>query len=300
MSNNQSPIPSIVDAKITTPVVAIIALLLGYDYFAERTYSSNPWLVLGTVAVLILFSLSHFIPALKYGENHALYIFLYYLFFTWLIVFIVPTLTPYTFLIIVPAYLADYYFKTSGFMLINIGFIISLFVSAASQDLLVEISDISQVIREFIIVTLITLCIIYGVRGVRNQRVQAIDRLTDTQALKDKYQAMLDTQEKPAVLIDELGGIHIYNNAFQKITKNKGDMRELRIDNRLKLESEDKLPVSLLKLLAKKHNKDGIDLTLVSDDNSRIPVNIKIKKSYIKDSNYGGKFYVLMLNEAIE
>ena len=106
---------SLISARVATPLVLMSCFLLVINFLTGQTFTKNPYLLGFTVAIISLFSLSHFIPQLKFTKIHSFYITTYHIIFALIIIFIAPVLSYYLVLWILLAYLAEFYFQKKAY-----------------------------------------------------------------------------------------------------------------------------------------------------------------------------------------
>ena len=81
------------DAKTTSPMAIVASLLILVSYYFDLSYSKNIWLISATVAVIILFALSNYIPKLQFSRNHLPYLISYHCALAFMLIFVMPTLS---------------------------------------------------------------------------------------------------------------------------------------------------------------------------------------------------------------
>ena len=290
VQDNQKNV-SLFDATVTTPVVILISALLFLDFYNGKTFSTNPYIVISTATVLALFALSNLLPASRYTELNGLYIFLYYLFISWIIIVISPKYSAYGFMFIIPGYLSEYYYRAKGLILISLGILFSVLLSILLQEGIGNLSgDYLDIARYTIVIFSAMTLVIFGVRGVRKLRIETQNKLIDQSSITAKYQALIDMFDEPTVLTDDTGSIQAYNSAFQKISNTRSDLKEMRVDHHVNIETFEEIPISLVELANKQKNADNIELVL-KEDKKKTNIKLQIKKHTIQIPDESPVYY---------
>ena len=108
---------NLIKPTAVAPLVTITSIVIAVSFIFGKTFATIPWVVWSTVASLMLFVITNFIPSLQFTKLHKTYITLYHIALIWVVVAIMPILSPFLMFWVVLTYTAQYYFKAVGLYL---------------------------------------------------------------------------------------------------------------------------------------------------------------------------------------
>jgi len=237
---------SLIDANSTTPLVVATALLIVLGYFTKTLYTTNPYLIWPTVAVLVLFSFTHYIPALEFTKRHVLYLGSYHLALAFVVIAIVPTLSYYLVLWILLGYLNDYYYQKVG-LVVNIVFMsIVVVVGVAYQQAPLNIDKLISTLPWLTVMIGTVLVLSKIILGTKQYRESLSGKMAKAEYEHLRLVALINSMSEAVIAINDSGKINVYNSAALELFDTNDSIEDHSIGDYLKLYDANNKPVDIM------------------------------------------------------
>ena len=237
---------SLIDANSTTPLVVATALLIVLGYFTKTLYTTNPYLIWPTVAVLILFSFTHYIPVLEFTKRHVLYLGSYHVALAFVIIAIVPTLSYYLVLWILLGYLNDYYYQKVG-MVVNIVFMsIAVVVGVAYQQAPLNIDKLISTLPWLTVMIGTVLVLSKIILGTKKYRENLSNKMAKAEYEHLRLVALINSMAEAVIAVNDSGKINVYNSAALELFDTNDSIEDHSIGDYLKLYDADNKPIDIM------------------------------------------------------
>ena len=271
---------SLISARIATPLVLMSCFLLVINFLTGQTFTKNPYLLSSTVVIISLFSLSHFIPQLKFTKVHSFYITTYHIIFAFIIIFIAPVLSYYLVLWILLAYLAEFYFQKKGLLLSLSIILISLVAGKAYQKPPFSADSALEIIPWFVLISGVILILSRLLLGTRRSREDMATKITQSEFDHDRLMSLINSMNEAVIAISESGKILIYNSSALELLDTNSDITGKNISDILKLSDPDHTDVDILNVAnTAKYILKKSDLYLELGLKKRIALEISISRT---------------------
>lgn len=271
---------SLISARIATPLVLMSCFLLVINFLTGQTFTKNPYLLSSTVVIISLFSLSHFIPQLKFTKVHSFYITTYHIIFAFIIIFIAPVLSYYLVLWILLAYLAEFYFQKKGLLLSLSIILISLVAGTAYQKPPFSTDSALEIIPWFVLISGVILILSRLLLGTRRSREDMATKITQSEFDHDRLMSLINSMNEAVIAISESGNILIYNSSALELLDTNSDITGKNISDILKLSDPDHTDVDILNVAnTAKYILKKSDLYLELGLKKRIALEISISRT---------------------
>ena len=271
---------SLISARVATPLVLMSCFLLVINFLTGQTFTKNPYLLAFAVAAISLFSLSHFIPQLKFTKIHSFYITTYHIIFALIIVFIAPVLSYYLVLWILLAYLAEFYFQKKGLILSLSLILISLVAGIAYQDPPLSVNSALEILPWFFLISGVILILSRLLLGTRKSREEMAAKITLSEFDHERLMSLINSMNEAVIAVSESGKIIIYNSSALELLDTNSDITGKNISDILKLSDPDHTDIDILDIAnTVKYILKKSDLYLELSPKNRIALEISISRT---------------------
>ncbi len=272
------------DTQLVTPIqvsplIFALCILIGVDYFRGTLYLSSTIPVGILVGFLVIFGLSHFIPKLKFGQLHGLYLVLYHVVLGLALIFILPVLSYYLFLWILLLYLGEYYYQAKG-MLASLAVLLVVLVAGSAYQLHgFSSTSILMILPYFMVLTAITLVLTRIVLGGRRERLSLNEKIVKTEYEHERLVALINSMSEAVIATDEAGKITIYNAAALDLLDTNSELTGKLISECLRLTDGTKKSVDIMQVAKQtRYILRRTDLMLPVNDTDQMALDINISR----------------------
>lgn len=271
---------TIINATVVTPLVLTIAVIIMFSFVTGQTYTQNFWAVTGTVSVIILFALTHYIPQLKFTKRHDIYLIAYHLALAAVLIFIVPTLSLFLVLWVILAYLSEFYYRNFGLALSLITLVITCFAGVIHQDSATGLSAVWLILPWFVVMTAVILVLSRVILGNRKARLSLAEKMLRAEYEHERLVALINSMTEAVLAVDQDGKISVYNAAALDLLDTNVELSGRDIRKVLKLTDAQKKPLDIMEVAAQTHYLlKRADLYLDFSEDDRIALEINISRT---------------------
>ena len=270
---------TLLDAKTTSPMVIVASLLILVSYYFNLTYSKNIWIVSATVAVIIIFALSNYIPRLQFSKNHIPYLVSYHSALAFVLIFIMPTISYFLVLWILLAYLSEYFYQIKGLLFSLLSLLITLVVGIFVQGS-ISGQNIIVYLQWFVLISGVSLILSRIILGTKEVRKSLANKTTKAEYEHQRLLALINSMTEAVLSIDENGVINTYNSAALDLLNTHNDLNNKKIQSLIELYDNDERPVDIMEII--KHTKyisKKTDYHLKRNDQEELMLEINISKA---------------------
>lgn len=277
--------------KIISPASIGVGILVIFSYITKATYTTNPFLVFGFAGILALFSLSHFIPKLRFGKAHAFYVYTYTWILAFMLIFIVPTLSLYLFLWVMLLYLSEYFYQLKGTILSLLSLLVTMVMGCLYQFNGLSTKTLLSIAFHYTLLVIISQVISRIAFGDRQTRLDMSKKIVKAEYEHGRLVALINSMSDAVIATDENGRILTYNAAALDLLDTNATLSDLYISDVLHLQDAEGKPVDSLKLGEKtnyvQHRMD-LSIPISKDDKIDLDINIsRISRSTILAKQQG-------------
>lgn len=269
----------VISPRLISPAALGTGALLLVNFLNDQTFTKNPYLAGGFTAVTVLFALSHFLPALKFGRAHAFYLYTYHWLLSFALIFIVPTLSYYLYLWVMFMYLAEFLYQAKG-MLLSASALLTAMVlgtlyqyNGLNKDLAIRIAT------EFTIIVSVNLVMTRLAFGNRRKRAAMQEKILHAEFEHSRLVALINSMSDGVIATDEDGKIINYNAAALDLLDTNATLTDNFITDYLKVSDARDEPVDIMDV-ARKTNylQRRSDLSMKFGDDDKVSLDINISR----------------------
>lgn len=270
---------STVSPKIISPAIFGVVFLVVINFISGKTFTDNGWLVLIYCSFLSLFAASHFIPRLRFGKEHAFYLYAYHWLLGFLLIFIVPTESYYLYLWLLLMYLTEYYYQTRGFILSSIALFIIMLTSAFYQYSGLSWENLQHIIPEIMVIIVVNLVITQLAFGNRQERKDLAEKIARSEYEHGRLIALINSMSDAVIATDEEGRILTYNAAALDILDTNLTLSNMPIGEVMNVIDAKGNKVDILEIARKtSYLQKRKDLSIKVSDEDKIDLDISISR----------------------
>lgn len=280
-----SPVPSrsiddnLVTPRQISPLLFALAGLIAVDHFNGSLFSHSSAVAYGLIAFMIVFGLSHFIPRLKFGRVHGVYLFLYHLLLGLSLIFVLPVLSYYLFLWILLLYLSEYYYQARGMIASLTTLFLILLVGSSYQLHGFTQLALMKILPYFVVLTAITMVLTRIVLGSRKERLGLTEKIVKTEYEHERLVALINSMSEAVVATDQKGKITMYNAAALDLLDTNIELTGKNLPEQMSLLDAEKKPVDILDIAKKtRYISRRTDLILPVGENDQMALDINISR----------------------
>lgn len=287
-----------VTAQLISPLTLLTAILLAIDYLRGMTFSNSAPLVFGFVGFLVATSLLLFIPALKFGKLHALYLALYHLALAFALIFIVSTQSYYLLLWLLVAYIMSTYYEIWG-LVVNLSVLFAVMVVSVSyQTNSLTLVHVLDIVPSYLIVLSLSIILARIGLGNRKQRASMKQKITQANYEHERLVALINSVSEAVIAIGQDGKITLFNAAALDLIDTNMELTGQMINNVLRLRDEKNNPIDLLKLVRDtKYIQHRTDLIMPYGEDDHIALDINISRVSITAPLAKQEGYILLMRD---
>jgi len=270
---------TILDAKTTSPIVIVASLLILVSYHYNLTYSKNIWLVSATVAVVILFALSNYIPKLQFSRNHIPYLISYHCALAFVLIFVMPTLSYFLVLWVLLAYLSEYFYQIKG-VLVSLGSLLIVLAIGVYVQRAINVESIIINIQWFLLIGGVSLILSRIILGTKEVRKTLAEKTTKSEYEHQRLLALINSMTEAVLSVDENGTINSYNSAALDILDTHNDLNGKKIQSLINLFDGEDRPIDIMEIIKDtKYISKKTDYHVKKGDNEDMMLEINISEA---------------------
>jgi len=292
---------NLIKPNAVAPLVIIASGIISVSYLFGQTFSKNPYVVWGTVAALVIFTLTNFIPKLQFSKAHKTYLTLYHLTIMGVVIFIMPILTSFLLFWIVLTYVSQYYYKRVGQALSLFVLALTLFVGIRYQQVPLNTENLLIAAGWFLALMATSSVFSSIVQGTFQNRGLLASKMVRAEYEHQRILSLINSMAEAVIATDENGIISIYNSAAMELLNTNTGLDNQKIDSILRLSDINHKPVRLIdyaKSLKKSVAKVDFYLDLSQQD--RRTISIDISRTILFSPISQQKGYTFLLNDVTE
>lgn len=268
-----------ISPKLISPAALGVGLLMLVDFYYGRTYSDNKYLVIGFALGTIVFALSHFLPASKFGRAHAFYLYTYHWMLSFALIFVVPTLSYYLYLWVMFMYLAEYFYQAKGMIISATALLVTMFMGTLYQNDGLSKDLIVHIAIEFIIIVTVNLVMTRLAFGNRKKRVEMQKKVLHAEFEHSRLLALINSMSDGVIATDERGKILNYNAAALDLLDTNVTLTGRIITEFLKLTDAEEKEVNIMDIANQTtYLQRRSDLNMNYGDHDKVSLDINISR----------------------
>jgi len=289
---------TLINASIVIPLVTISCLLLAVGFLTGQTFTTSPLLVSLSVAVIVLFSLSHIIPQLKFSKWHAFYISAYHLIFAGVIIFIAPVLSYYLILWILLAYLAEFYFQKKGLFISLLTMLLSILIGIAYQQPPFTLSSIASILPWFLLLTVVILMLSRLLLGTKKFRDDMAKKIALAEFDHQRLMALINSMNEAVIAVNQNGKINIFNSSALELLDTNSNIAGKNIDDIFNISDAQHNDQSIMKIArTAKYILKKSDLYLELNSKTRIAIELSISRTTHQATNGSDNGFTFIIRD---
>jgi len=288
---------SLIDANSTTPLVVATALLIVLGYFTKTLYTTNPYLIWPTVAVLVLFSFTHFIPSLEFTKRHVLYLGAYHIALAFVVIAIVPTLSYYLILWILLGYLNDYYYQKVGLAVDIVFMSIAVIVGVAYQQAPMNIDKLVSIIPWLTVIIGTILVLSKVILGTKIYREGLASKVVKAEYEHLRLVALINSMSDAVIAVNDSGKINVYNSAALELFDTNDSIEDHSIGDYLKLYDANNKPVDIMSVAGSTAYSSKMSEYYTKIGNENISLEIGINRTKLDNPITHENGYTFLLRD---
>jgi len=281
-------------------VLAISAAVV-FDFFQSRTFTASVLLAASVILAPIILSASHLHPALKLDKHRALMLTLYHIAVASLVIFVVPTLSPYLIVWVIIAYLSEYYYQVRG-VAISLGLLaVTMIAGIWHQNPQITVETLAIALVWYVLLSTIILMLSRIMLGNREQRRDLSKKILHAEYEHERMVNLINSMSEAVLAVDDQGVISVFNAAALDLLDTNVEIAGQNIKDLLKLYDANKQPVDPMALAAQtRYLARRSDLILHFTEDDAICLEIDISRtalSYALDQKAGFTFILRDITE---
>lgn len=288
----------VISPKVVSPATIGVALFIIINFIAGKTFTDNTWLVMGYCLSTTIFAISHFIPKLKFGIAIARYTIIYHILLAFLLIFIVPTPSYYLYLWVILMYISEYYFQSKGVITSTISLIFVIVIAILYQNDGLNGALVLKTIPDILIIITVNMVMSRLAFGNRQQRKDIANKLLHAEYEHGRLVALINSVRDAVIATDESGKILTYNAAALDILNTNLTLKNLNIDDILKLVDTNNNKISVLDLARNtKTMTKKVDLSIPVSSEDKVDLEIIISRIVRSSALASQQGYVFLFRD---
>jgi two-component system, OmpR family, phosphate regulon sensor histidine kinase PhoR len=280
--------------KLISPVTITVSVLIVVSYLNGFTFNKNASIVYGVSSLLIIFALSHFVPQLKFSRSHAVYMYLYHLVLSFLLLFVVPTMSHFLYLWLLLMYLSEFYYQAKGFIISASWLLVVMIVGSLYQNDGISIQLLLHIFTEFAVILAINIIMTKLAFGNRKKRKELSNKIVKSEYEHGRLVALINSMDDAVIATDDKGNILTYNAAALDLLDTNMTLSNLKISDVMKLVDEKGQPIDALSLANSTsylQRRNDLSIPLSKDEKVNLEMSIsRISRSTLLAKQQGFTF----------
>ena len=224
-----------INPRIIAAAIAGMSLLLVFNFITNQTFSDNPFLVLGTAFVLLVFAGVHLFPSVRPHVSKASSLYIYHWILCFVLIFIVPALSYFLYIWVLIIYLTYFSYKAKGVVYSSIALWAALVMGIQYQDNGLTASSFSKIIPQYILLLIVSLVLTQLVFSNVQKRNDMESKVDQVERERKRLLGLINTMYDPVIATDGKGYILAYNAAALNLLDTHMTLTGKHIRNILKL-----------------------------------------------------------------
>ena len=237
---------NLIKPNAVVPLVLVASTIIGASFLFNATYTKNPYMAWGTVAVLVIFAFTNLIPKLQFSSAHKTYLTLYHLAIIWVTVFILPIMSHFLMLWVVLVYVAEYYYKKTGLIISLTVLALTIVGGAIYQHMMLDTIMILDLLTLFFVLVAVSLVFSSIISGTFQNRGLLANKMVRAEYEHQRILSLINSMNETVIATDENGIISIYNAAAMELLNTNTGLDNQKIDSILHLSDINRKPVKLI------------------------------------------------------
>ncbi len=268
-----------ISPKLISPAALAVVILLLVNFRYDQTFSTNAPLVLGFAAFGTIFAVSHFAPFSRFGRAHAFYLYVYHWLLSFMLIFIVPTLSYHLYLWVMFMYLAEFFYQAKGMVLSAAALLVTMFMGTLYQYDGLNRSLVIRIIGEFCIIVSVNLVMTRLAFGNRKSRAHMQEQVVRAEFEHSRLVALINSMSDGVIATDERGKIINYNAAALDLLDTNVTLTGQFISDYLKLLDARDQPVEIMDIArSTNYLQRRNDLYIMFGDHDKVSLDLNISR----------------------
>lgn len=291
---------NLIKPSAVTALVVIASTVIGISYYLGQTYTKNPLLVWGTIAGLLIFAATNFIPQLKFTKAHKTYLVLYHGAIIWVTLIILPIMSHFLMLWIVLTYVSEYYYKKIGLLLSLIVLALTMALGLVYQNMVSPIMIYEMGSMYFILVAA-SLVFSSIISGTLQNRGLLADKMIRAEYEHERVLSLINGMSDAVIATDENGVINIYNAAALELLNTNTGIDDQNINSVLRITDINHQPIKMIDYAKSlKNNISKAEFFLDISENDRRTLEVNISRTTLFSPIGQQKGYTFVMRDITE
>ena len=289
--------PTIQPSIIVAAIAGISALLI-FNFFTKQTFSTNPYLVLGTASGLLVFAGLHLLPVMRPHVSRAASLYIYHWILCFVLIFIVPTLSYFLYIWVLLIYLTYFSYQAKGVVYSAIALWAALVMGVQYQDNGLTIASFNKIVPQYVLLLIVSIILTQLVFTNVQKRTDMESKVDQVERERARLLGLINTMYDPVITTDGRGFILAYNAAALNLLDTHMTLTGKHIRSILKLKDSKGNTIDIFKELESTTNiQRRKDLVLPVGSTDQISLDLSI--STIKGTSLFSKKegYTLLLRD---
>ena len=272
--SNETPA---IQPRIIVAAIAGISALLIFNFLTKQTFSSNPYLVIGTAFGLLVFAGLHLLPVMRPHVSRAASLYIYHWILCFVLIFIVPTLSYFLYIWVLLIYLTYFSYQAKGVVYSSIALWAALVMGVQYQDNGLTLSSFNKIIPQYILLLIVSIVLTQLVFSNVQKRNDMKSKVDQAERERARLLGLINTMYDPVITTDGKGFILAYNAAALNLLDTHMTLTGKHIRNILKLKDSKGKAVDIFKELEDTTNiQRRKDLVLPVGSTDQISLDLSI------------------------
>lgn len=291
---------NLIKPSAVTALVVIASTIIGISYYLGQTYTKNPLLVWGTIAGLLIFAATNFIPQLKFSKAHKTYLVLYHAAIIWVTLIILPIMSHFLMLWVVLTYVSEYYYKKIGLLLSLIVLALTMALGLVYQNMVSPIMIYEMGSMYFILVAA-SLVFSSIISGTLQNRGLLADKMIRAEYEHERVLSLINGMSDAVIATDENGVINIYNAAALELLNTNTGIDDQNINSVLRITDINHQPIKMIDYAKSlKNNISKAEFFLDISENDRRTLEVNISRTTLFSPIGQQKGYTFVMRDITE
>jgi signal transduction histidine kinase len=238
-----------VQPRIIAGAIVGISALLVFNFFTEQTFSTNPYLVIGSAVGLLLFAGLHLLPRVHPHVSRATSLYLYHWILCFVLIFIVPTLSYFLYIWVLLIYLTYFSYKAKGVVCSAIALWAALVMGVQYQDNGLTLASFNKIVPQYLLLLIVSITLTQLVFSNIQKRTDMESKADQAERERARLLGLINTMYDPVITTDGRGYILAYNAAALNLLDTHMTLTGKHIRNILKLKDSMGATVDIFKEL---------------------------------------------------
>ncbi len=268
-----------ISPKLISPAALAVVIFLLVNYSNNQLFTHNPDLVLAFAGLGTVFAISHFLPGSRFGRAHAFYLYTYHWLLSFMLIFIVPTLSYYLYLWVMLMYLSEFFYQVKGMTLSASALLVTMIMGSLYQYNGLNKGLVLRIVAEFITIVSVNLVMTRMAFGNRTKRAEMQEKIVRAEFEHSRLVALINSMSDGVVATDDRGKILNYNAAALDLLDTNVTLTGQFISDYLKLKDPSDRPVDIMDIArGTNYLQRRSDLYMNFGDHDKVSLDINISR----------------------